>query len=108
MNRPLGQVVKAVLAECELPVSCASYLDEHQETVVALANFGLGLYEPTVEPLRALRPRLVKGSMLVFEELNQATWPSETRALREVFALGEISLERVPYCPHVSWAWIGG
>jgi hypothetical protein len=108
MNRPLGQVAKGVLVEGELPGSCASYLDEHQETVVALANFGLGLYGPTVELLRLIRPRLVKGSVLVFEDLNQATWPGETRALRDVFALGDISLERVPYCPHVSWARIGG
>jgi len=108
MNRPLGHVAKGVLLEGELPGSCSRYLDSHQETVVALANFGLGLYEPTVELLRLVRPRLVKGSVLVFEELNQATWPGETRALREVFAPGEIALERVAYCPHICWARIGG
>jgi hypothetical protein len=48
------------------------------------------------------RPRPVKGNLLVFEDLNQATRPGETRAL------GEISLERMPYCPHISWARIGG
>ncbi len=108
MNRPLGHVAKGVLVDGELPTSCARYLDEHQETVVALANFGLGLYEPTVELLRLLRPRLVKGSVLVFEDLNQATWPGETRALRDVFPAGEVSLHRVPHCPHISWARIAG
>ncbi len=107
MNRPLGHVVKGILVDGELPSSCARYLDEHQETVVALANFGLGLYEPTVELLRLIKPRLVKGSVLVFEDLNQATWPGETRALREVFPAGEVSLRRVPHCPHISWARIG-
>jgi hypothetical protein len=107
MNRPLGHVVKGILVDGELPGSCARYLDEHQETVVALANFGLGLYEPTVELLRLIRPRLVKGSVLVFEDLNQATWPGETKALREVFSAGEVSLHRIPHCPHISWARIG-
>lgn len=107
MNRPLGHVAKGILVEGELPGSCARYLDEHQETVVALANFGLGLYEPTVELLRLIRPRLIKGNVLVFEDLNQATWPGETRALREVFSPGEVSLHRVPHCPHISWARIG-
>ena len=108
MNRPLGHVPKGILVEGELPGSCAGYLEEHQETVVALANFGLGLYEPTVNLLRTIRPRLVKGSILVFEDLNQATWPGETRALREVFAPGEITLKRTPYCTHLSWASVGG
>jgi hypothetical protein len=107
MNRPLGHVAKGVLVEGVLPDSCARYLEEHQETVVALANFGLGLYEPTVELLRLIKPRLVKGSVLVFEDLNQATWPGETRALRNVFSPGEVSLHRVPHCPHISWARIG-
>jgi hypothetical protein len=108
MNRPLGHVAKGILVDGELPGSCARYLDEHQETVVALANFGLGLYEPTVELLRLVKPRLVKGSLLVFEDLNQPTWPGETRALREVFSPGEVSLHRVSHCPHISWARIGG
>jgi hypothetical protein len=108
MNRPLGHVEKGILVNGELPDSCARYLDEHQETVVALANFGLGLYEPTVNLLRLIRPRLIKGSVLVFEDLNQATWPGETKALREVFSAGEISLHRIPHCPHISWARIGG
>jgi hypothetical protein len=107
MNRPLGHVAKGVLVDGELPGSCARYLDKHQEAVVALANFGLGLFEPTVELLRLIRPRLVKGSVLVFEDLNQATWPGETRALREVFSAGEVSLYRIPHCPHISWARIG-
>jgi hypothetical protein len=108
MNRPLGHVEKGILVNGELPNSCARYLDEHQETAVALANFGLGLYEPTVNLLRLIRPRLIKGSVLVFEDLNQATWPGETKALREVFSAGEISLHRIPHCPHISWARIGG
>jgi hypothetical protein len=107
MNRPLGHVEKGVLVDGELPGSCDRYLYEHQETVVALANFGLGLYEPTVELLRLIKPRLVKGSVLVFEDLNQATWPGETRALREVFPAGEVSLNRVPHCPQISWARMG-
>jgi hypothetical protein len=107
MNRPLGLVAKGVLVDGELPGSCARYLDEHQEAVVALANFGLGLFEPTVELLRLIRPRLVKGSVSVFEDLNQATWPGETKALREVFSASEVSLYRIPYCLHISWARLG-
>lgn len=108
LNRPLGQVWKADVIEGKLPEAFAGYLSQHQETVVALANFGLGLYTPTVELLKLLKPRLQAGSVLVFEDLNQATWPGETKALFEAFSPGEISLNRLPFCPHISWMKVRG
>jgi hypothetical protein len=104
LNRPLGHVPKASIVEGALPDSLAAYLEEHPETIVALANFGLGLYEPTRALLALLKPRLVRGSVLLFEDLNQATWPGETRALFEVFDPSTIRLSRVPFCPHLCWA----
>lgn len=107
MNRPVGHVEKGKVITGELPASCQAYFDEHPETIVSLANFGLGLFKPTLELLKLIKPRLVKGSVVVFEDLNQATWPGETKALLEVFDLNDISLNRVPYCPHISWIKIG-
>lgn len=106
MNRPLGHVEKGGIIGGELPNSCQEYLALHPETIVAMANFGLGLYKPTVELLRLIKPRMVRGSIIVFEDLNQSTWPGETRALFEVFDSKEISISRVPYCPHISWVQI--
>ena len=103
MNRPLGHVNKGLLVKGDLPGSEENFLDDHDETIVAMTNFGLGLYEPTLKILQAIKPRLVKGSILMFEDLNQATWPGESRALFEVFDMSEHSLERLPYCPHISW-----
>jgi hypothetical protein len=103
LNRPLGHVRNAFVVEGDAGASVKTYLEQHQETVVALANFGLGLYQPTLEILSLLRPRLQRGSVLAFEELNQANWPGETRALYEVFSPREISLRRTPICPHLSY-----
>ena len=103
LNRPLGHVKKGKIVQGELPGACETYLNDHQETVIALANFGLGLYAPTVELLRIVKPRLQQGSVIVFEDLNQATWPGETKALFDVFDSRHISLKRVPFCPHISW-----
>ena len=105
-NRPLGHVEKGILVEGELPGIFSDYLGKHPELVVSLANFGLGLYEPTLEILKLLKPRLVKGSVVVFEDINQATWPGETKAFFEVFG-NQQSLQRSPVCPHISWIEIG-
>ena len=107
LNRPLGHVAKGIIVQGTLPEGCAQYLDQHQETIVSLANFGLGLYEPTLELLKLIKPRLVKGSVIVFEDLNQATWPGETMALLEVFDADQISLKRTSFCPHISWLTVG-
>lgn len=107
LNRPLGHVNRAQVVRGDLPGAFASYLEEHPETIVALANFGLGLYEPTLELLTLLKPRLQRGSILLFEDLNQAMWPGETKALFEVFSPSEISLQRLPYCPHISFMRVG-
>ena len=103
LNRPLGHVAKGTIVRGKLPESCGRYLEQQNETIVAMANFGLGLYEPTVAILKLIKPRLVKGSLIVFEDLNQATWPGETLAMLEVFEAGKVSLNRTPLCPHISW-----
>jgi hypothetical protein len=106
LNRPLGHVLKGLVVEGALPSSCEDYLQRHPETIVAMANFGLGLYEPTLKVLQLIKPRLVRGSLLVFEDLNQATWPGETQALFEVFEPLKIKISRAPFCPHISWIQI--
>ena len=49
-------------------------------------------------------PRLTKGSLLVFDELNSSTFPGETRALAEVVGLGNLRLQRNPNAPNCAWA----
>lgn len=107
MNRPLGHVKNAFIVDGEAGAGLEAYLGQHPETIIALANFGLGLHEPTLTLLKLLKPRLQRGSVLAFEELNQSNWPGETRALYEVFSPAEIRLQRVPSCPHLSFMVYG-
>jgi hypothetical protein len=74
-----------------------SYLDEHTETIVALAYFDLDLYAPTKKCLELLKPRLTKGSVLGFDELNEHATPGETLAVMEALGLGNVALRRLPY-----------
>jgi len=107
LNRPLGHVDRGRLCEGELPKSCEKYFKENPETIVALANFGLGLHKPTLEIMKIIKPRLVKGSIVVMEDLGQQTWPGETQAFFEVFGNCEFKPMRFPFCPHLSWIKIG-
>ena len=79
------------------------YLDDNPETIVALAYFDFDVYEPTKICLEAIKPRLVKGSILGFDELNDPDSPGETQALIEVFGLNNIRLKRYPYTSRTSY-----
>jgi hypothetical protein len=53
----------------------------------------MDLYQPTKVCLKKLIPRLFKGSVIVFDELNYPDFPGETLALLESFDLKKIKLK---------------
>ena len=53
--------------------------------------------------LEAIKPHLVKGSVLGFDEVNHPDAPGETLALNEIFGLNNIKLKRFPYASRVSY-----
>ena len=71
------------------------YFADHPETLVAFAFFDMGPYEPTVAALRAIKPHLLPGSVLVFDELTWAGAPGEAIAFKEV--LGDLKY-RIEKC----------
>jgi hypothetical protein len=79
------------------------YIEKHPEMVVALAIFDLALYEPTKRALEAIKPRLIKGSVVAFDELNCAEYPGETQAVREVLGLDRYPIRRSRYLPDRSY-----
>lgn len=90
----LPNVRKFKVIQGNAPDAFQAWLDEHPETIVALAYFDMDLYEPTAQCLRLLKGRLTQGSIVGFDELNHSTFPGETMAVREVLGLDSIRLRR--------------
>jgi len=80
-----------------------AWLEQHPESLVALAYFDMDIYKPTREALQALLPRLTRGSVIGFDELCLQAFPGETVALREVFDLSRHRLIRSPYSGNQSY-----
>ena len=78
------------------------YFADHPETLVAFAFFDMGPYEPTVAALKAIRPHLMPGSILLFDELTWAGAPGEAIAFKEVFADVPYTIEKCPFYPSKS------
>jgi hypothetical protein len=100
---PIAHKRKFELVKGDATRTIHEYLGAHQETVVALAYFDFDLYAPTKACLTAILPRLTKGSVLVFDELNCPEFPGETLAVMETIGLGRYRLRRDPHNPLVSW-----
>lgn len=80
------------------------FLRQQPEAIVSLAIFDMDVYQPTKDALAAIMPRLTKGSLLVFDELNYPIYPGETAAVAEVLGLDKLRLRRDPWMPHCAWA----
>ena len=77
---------------------------ENPHAIIALAMFDMDVYRPTKDVLEHIVPRLTKGSVLYFDELNCPEFPGETIAVMETLGLGRLRLQQDPHQPYAAWA----
>ena len=80
-----------------------TFLEENQETGIALLILDMDIYFPTKLVLESLMNRLTKGSVVVFDEYSHPSYPGESIALREVIGSSNIRLRKSKYTPYSSW-----
>jgi hypothetical protein len=100
---PLSHIPKFELRKGDATVQLPAYLEGAPQTMIALAYFDFDLYAPTKKCLELVRPRLTKGSVVGFDELNDPDSPGETVALMEVFGLNSVRVKRFPFASRVSY-----
>lgn len=88
IESPLSHLRRIEVVSGDVRHSLPSWLNSNPEALIALAYFDMDLYAPTVAAIDALRPRLVRGSILAFDQLAHPDWPGETRAVVERLGLG--------------------
>ena len=104
---PLSHVKKFELVKGDASVTIDHWLSDNPHAIVAMAIFDMDVYRPTRDVLEHIIPRLTKGSVLVFDELNCAHFPGETVALDEVIGINNLSLRHFPHQPYSAWAVFG-
>jgi hypothetical protein len=96
-----------LLIKGDASVTCKAHIEANPHLIVALAYFDMALYEPTVECLKAILPRLVPGSVIAFDELGHPDYPGETQAFFEVFSGRDYTITRSRFLPDRSYITIG-
>ena len=98
---PLSHIKRFELVKGNVLETIRPWLDENPMTI-AMAIFDMDLHHPTRYVLEWILPRLTKGSLFVFDELNHPKFPGETQAIREIFG-NSITLRRSPLQPYCAW-----
>jgi hypothetical protein len=105
---PLPHIKKFELVKGDASQTAPAWFEKNPHAIVSMAIFDMDVYKPTKDALAAVLPRLVKGSVLVFDELNCPRFPGETEAVMEVIGLNSLKLHRDPHQPYCAWAVWGG
>jgi hypothetical protein len=83
----------------DVTITSKNYFINHPETVVALAYFDMGLYNPTKSALEAIKNHLIPGSVILLDEFNWVEAPGESLAFKEVFGDKGYKIEKSKFTP---------
>ena len=106
-DRFLGNIPKVELVKGDITKTAPAFIDTHPHLMVSLLFIDCDLFEPTKAALEAFVPRMPKGAILAFDELDNPLWPGETLAVLESLGIGNLRLQRLEWDPYISFAEIG-
>lgn len=103
-NRFIGHVDKVHLIPGDATKTIPQFIEEHPHLVVSLLFLDFDLYEPTRVALEQFLPRMPKGAVVAFDELDNPIWPGETLAALGSVGLRNLKLERLAWDPYIAFA----
>ena len=105
-NRPLSHIPKVQLVKGDIEKTVPSFIKKNPHLVVSMLYLDADLYTPTKIMLEAFLPKMPKGAIVVFDELNAKMFPGETIAVEEVVGINNLEIKRFPFDSYVSYAVI--
>jgi hypothetical protein len=103
-DRFLGHIDKVHLVKGDVNETAPQFLKQHPHLVVSLLFLDLDLYEPTKAAILHFLPRMPRGAVLAFDELDNPMWPGETLGLLDSLGINNLSLRRFEWDPYIAYA----
>lgn len=103
-TRYLGHVEKTRLIKGDACKTIPEFVKNAPHLVVSLLFLDFDLYEPTRIALETFLPRMSKGAIVAFDELDNPLWPGETVAMLEFLDKYKLRIERLPFDPYIGFA----
>ena len=102
-NRFLNNKDKIELIKGDANITIPKYLEDNKHLLISLLYLDFDIYEPTKTALNYFLPRMGKGSILAFDEINNKDWPGETIAMLESLNIIDHKIESFPFEPNISF-----
>ena len=93
-NKLINHIPQVELIKGDGSKTIPKYVQENPHLVVSILYLDFDLYEPTKVALQQIVPRMPKGSIIVFDELNAKYWPGETKALLDEIGISKFRINR--------------
>lgn len=103
-TRFIGHVPKVKMVRGDATKTIPAFIDENPHLLISLLYLDFDLYEPTKVALQHFLPRMPKGAVLAFDELDNPLWPGETLAMLEEHARRPFRIERLTFDPYIGFA----
>jgi len=103
-NRFLNHIPKIELVKGDVNVTIPKYLKNNPHTVVSLLFLDFDIYKPTKVALQNFVPRMPKGAIIAFDELNSKEFVGETLAVMDTLGINKLKIERFPFNTYLSYA----
>lgn len=93
-NRVLRHIQKLDLVKGDATKTIPEFANKNPHLIVALLHLDFDVYPPTKAALTHLLPRMPKGAVVAFDELNDPNGPGETIAYLEELDIKRFTLKR--------------
>jgi len=103
-DRFLGHMNKVQLIKGDVCQTIPKFLAANRHLVVSLLFLDLDLYEPTKAAIENFLPRMPKGAVMAFDDLDNPMWPGEALGLMETIGIRNLQLRRLEWDPYIGYA----
>jgi hypothetical protein len=102
-NRYLSEFRKVFMISGDANQTIPAFVEQNPHLLISLLFMDFDLYEPTRTALLHFSPRMCRGAIIAFDQINNAWWPGETRALLDTLGVSTHRLQRFPMDPNISY-----
>ena len=104
MNRPLNHIEKVKIVKGDIKETVPKFIQENPHTVVSLLYLDVDVFEPTLVALEHFMPRIPRGGIIAFDELNAEGFPGETTAVLQKLGINNLRIQRPTFGTQISYA----
>jgi hypothetical protein len=103
-DRFLGHIPKVELIRGDITRTVPEFAASHPHLLASLLYLDADIYEPTKVALETFLPRMPRGAVLAFDDLDNPIWPGETLAAMDAVGLRNLRLRRLDWDPYIAFA----